>query len=128
MNCTLKDVNKSSIAESQMTINHALPSPSGFAIVAQPGMGEPIGDRVRKGTKDDPFKDIIIKCPKTGIEYNAEIHDIWRFTINDEQEANLITAMSKLAYAITGPQLINVMRKRYPNMTNQIEFLLLKLK
>lgn len=105
-----------------MTINHAVPQPSGFVMIAQPGKGEPIGDRVQ-----NPCLKITLKCPKTGDEHPAEIHDMWRFSIADETEATLITAMSKLVYGITGPQLLTVMRKRYPEMKNQIEFLLLKL-
>lgn len=104
-----------------MIIPHALPQPSGFVIIAQPGRGEPIGDRVQT-----PCVKAVLKCPKTGAEHVAEIHDVWRFSIADQVEEQLITAISKLAYGITGPQLMSVMRKRYPEMQNQIEFLLLK--
>lgn len=110
-----------------MTINHANPLPSGFTLIALPGKGEPIGTRVHKGTKDDPFLKVILKCPREGVETQAEIHDLWRFTLNDQAEQQLINAWAKLAYGVTGPKLVNVMQKRYPDMTNQIEFILLKI-
>jgi hypothetical protein len=104
-----------------MTIKHGAPVQSGYALIAQPGLGVPIGDRIKT-----PPLVITLECPIDGTLRKYQLIDMWRFTLNDKTEENLINAWAKLSYGITGPQLIGAMRKKYPKMTNQIEFFLIK--
>lgn len=105
-----------------LKLNHGIPT-SPFFLIALPCKGEPMGEKVRMGTTADPLKTAELTDPNTKEVATVEIHDAWRFKVTD---APLINAFSKLAYGITGPQLIAVMRKRYAPLTEVIEFLLVK--
>jgi hypothetical protein len=108
-----------------LSVDHGIPD-SDFFLIAQPYNGRLIGDYVRKGTTDDPYKILTLKDPKTGKTHRTEIHDLWRLKI--DEDGNLITAWAKIAYGINGRQLVNTMKKRYPGFSNSliIDFLLLK--
>lgn len=109
-----------------LTFNHAKPKPNAFSLIAQPYTGKLISDLVGMGTDEDPYKKLTLKDPKTGEETEVEIHNMWRFTI--DEDGLLIDAWAKLAYGITGPKLINYMRTKYPNVElTRIEFILIKL-
>jgi hypothetical protein len=103
-------------------INHGVPT-SPFFIIALPHTGEPMGNKVRMGTPTDPYQVAELTDPKTQQKIRAEIHDMWRFRTDEVQFLN---AFSKLAYGITGPQLVSVMRRRYTYEFSKVEFLLLK--
>lgn len=104
-----------------MIINHGIPV-SNYFLIALPYNGEPMGNKVKLGTPQDPFVQATLKDPKTGQVTLVEIHDSWRF---DAEQAALINAFSKLAYGVTGPQLISVLEKRKGSVIRKIEFLLL---
>jgi len=82
-----------------------------------------MGAMVRRGTEDDPLRRVTLKDPKTGETAEVEIHDMWRFSF---LEPTLLTAWAKLAYGITGPQLLKALKSRHQNFNFEVEFLLLR--
>jgi hypothetical protein len=105
-----------------LEFNHGVPNTPYF-LIALPYRGEPMGDKVKMGTKEDPFIKAELTDPKTKVKCVVEIHSMWRF---DMSSPELITSFAKLAYGLTGPQLLTYMKQRYPHFNYQVEFLLLK--
>lgn len=107
-----------------MQLKHGIPK-SNYFLIAKPYDGRIIGDYVsiENGAQ---LKNLTLQDPKTGEEHETQIHDIWRFKV--DQDGNLINAWAKLTYGITGKQLVNIMTKRYPGFNENliIDFLLLK--
>jgi hypothetical protein len=81
-----------------LSVDHGIPY-SDYFLIARPYNGHLIGDYVRKGTGDDPYKILILKDPKTGKTQRTEIHDLWR--LKTDEDGNLITAWAKLPMAST---------------------------
>ena len=109
-----------------LNFNHGKPIPNDFSLIAQPHTGGSISDKVGLGSEEDPYKQALLKDQKSGEETTVEIHNMWRFTI--DEDGLLIDAWAKLAYGITGPKLINYMRLKYPNVQlDKIEFILIKI-
>ena len=106
-----------------MEILHGIPETNDFFLIALPRTGRPMGDFCRMGTPDDPYIIATLKHPKTGSTAQAEIHSMWRFSM---KEPILLTSWAKLAYGITGPQLLTMMQQRYRNFSGEVEFLLMK--
>jgi len=108
-----------------LTFNHGKPQPNSFNLIALPHTGDTISDKVGLGTEEDPYKKAVLKDHKSDEETTVEIHNMWRFTI--DEDGLLIDAWAKLAYGISGPKLINYMRTKYPNVQlDKIEFILCK--